>query len=51
MSLNTIGIEYTRAQIYLLIEIGKVMACKYDVVVTNPPYMGKIGRVYKEKLS
>lgn len=39
LSFDIIGIEYTQAQLRLLIEIGAVMARKYDVVVTNPPYM------------
>jgi hypothetical protein len=40
MSLDSIGLENTKEQLCLLIEIGQVMAQKYDVVVTNPPYMG-----------
>ena len=40
MSLDSIGIENTKDQLDLLVEIGQVMARKYDVVVTNPPYMG-----------
>lgn len=40
MSLDSIGIEDTKGKLRLLIEIGQVMAQKYDVVVTNPPYMG-----------
>lgn len=43
MSLDTVGIENTRNQLDLLIEIGEVMAREYDVVVTNPPYMGSSG--------
>lgn len=39
LSLDTIGVEDTKSQMYLLVEIGEVMARKYDVVVTNPPYM------------
>jgi hypothetical protein len=40
MSLDSIGLEDTKEQLRLLVEIGRVMAQKYDVVVTNPPYMG-----------
>jgi len=40
LSFDTIGIEDTQNQLRLLVEIGAVMAQKYDVVVTNPPYMG-----------
>ncbi|UUM12002.1 BREX-1 system adenine-specific DNA-methyltransferase PglX [Clostridiaceae bacterium HFYG-1003] len=43
MSLDTIGIEVTREQLRLLIEIGEVLARKYDIVVTNPPYMSNKG--------
>lgn len=40
---DAIGIEDARKKLQLLIEIGAVMAQKYDVVVTNPPYMGSSG--------
>ena len=40
MSLDTIGIDQTQNQLIALIEITHVMAQKYEVVVTNPPYMG-----------
>lgn len=43
MSLDTIGIDQTQAQLLILIEIAHVMAQKYEVVVTNPPYMGASG--------
>lgn len=43
MSLDSIGLEDTKTQLRLLIEIGQAMAQKYDVVVTNPPYMGNSG--------
>lgn len=43
MSLDTIGIDQTQAQLLALIEIAHVMAQKYEVVVTNPPYMGASG--------
>ncbi|MDY0234736.1 MAG: BREX-1 system adenine-specific DNA-methyltransferase PglX [Gudongella sp.] len=43
MSLESIGVESTRNQLDLLIKIGEVMIQKYDVVVTNPPYMGSSG--------
>lgn len=41
MSLDSIGLEDTKEQLRLLIEIGQAMALNFDVVVTNPPYMGK----------
>ena len=43
LSFDTVGVENTQAQLRLLVEIGAVMAQKYDVVVTNPPYMGISG--------
>ena len=43
MSLDSIGVEYTRNKLRLLVETGEIMALKYDVVVTNPPYMGSGG--------
>lgn len=43
MSLDAIGVELTRNKLRLLIETGEVLARKYDIVVTNPPYMGSSG--------
>ena len=43
MSLDTIGVEHTREQLCLLVEIGQVMGQKYHVVITNPPYMSSSG--------
>ena len=40
LSFDAVGVEYTQTQLWLLVEIGAVLARKYDVVVTNPPYMG-----------
>ena len=40
MSLDTVGVEETRAQLQTILEIGQVMAQRYHVVVTNPPYRG-----------
>jgi hypothetical protein len=40
MSLDSIGLENTKEQLRLLIDIGQVVSQKYDVVFTNPPYMG-----------
>ena len=40
MSFDTIGIEATQDQLRLLVESSAVMAQKYNVVVTNPPYLG-----------
>jgi type II restriction/modification system DNA methylase subunit YeeA len=43
ISVETIGIEDTRHRLEKLICLGEVMAKKYDVVLTNPPYMGSKG--------
>ncbi|SKA70304.1 Methyltransferase domain-containing protein [Eubacterium uniforme] len=43
MSLEAVGIDETKEKILELIDIGEVMANKYEVVVTNPPYMGGNG--------
>jgi hypothetical protein len=42
-SLDSLGLETTKEQVLQLIDIGQAMAQKYDVVVTNPPYMGAGG--------
>ena len=46
---DSMGIEKTAEQLHDLIEIGEALAQKYDVVVTNPPYMGSSGM--SEKLA
>lgn len=43
LSMDVMGIEDTKEQLCTLVEIGATMAQKYDVVVTNPPYMGSGG--------
>ncbi len=48
MSLETIGIDYTKNQLKRLIEIGRVMAKEYWITCTNPPYLGGTG--WNEKL-
>ena len=39
MSMDSFGLEDTKEHLWVLIDIGQTMAQKYDVVVTNPPYM------------
>jgi len=39
-TLDTIGIYDTQVKLHKLVEIGAVIAQKYDAVITNPPYMG-----------
>ena len=43
ISMDSVGVEETAEQLNRLIGIGETMARKYDVVVTNPPYMGSSG--------
>ncbi|NBI63880.1 BREX-1 system adenine-specific DNA-methyltransferase PglX [Clostridiales bacterium] len=43
ISLDTVGAEQTQELLLKLIEVGKTLAQSYDVVVTNPPYMGSSG--------
>lgn len=38
--MEAMGIEETKEQLRSLVKIGATMEQKYDVVVTNPPYMG-----------
>lgn len=40
ISFDTYGLDDTTDKLKELIEIGAVMAQKYEVVTTNPPYMG-----------
>lgn len=40
ISMGTSGIEKTQTRLRLLVEIATVLVRKYDVVATNPPYMG-----------
>lgn len=40
ISFDTFGLDETEEQLKQLIKIGKVMAQKYEVVATNPPYAG-----------
>jgi len=40
MTFDTIGLEETRKQLNQLLVSTEVMSQKYEVVITNPPYMG-----------
>lgn len=40
ISFETYGLDETAEQLKRLIRIGKVMAQKYEIVATNPPYAG-----------
>jgi len=43
LSLESLGIDITRGLLELLIGLGETMTHRYDVVVTNPPYMSSSG--------
>lgn len=43
MNLDSVGAEETQNILKDIFEIAKIMARKYDVVITNPPYMGGSG--------
>lgn len=43
MNLDTVGLEKTQAQLNRLLKQAQAMAQKYNVVCTNPPYMGSSG--------
>ena len=43
MSMYTVGIDETAEQLKQIIAQGKVLAQKYHVTTTNPPYMGGSG--------
>lgn len=40
MSVDSMGAEQSKKLLERLVDIGEALAGKYDVVVTNPPYMG-----------
>ena len=43
ISMDELNLEDTKNALWNLVEQGAVLAQKYDVVVTNPPYMGASG--------
>jgi len=43
INIDSIGVEASIERFKELIELGEVLAQKYEVVVTNPPYMGSSG--------
>ncbi|GIP20671.1 BREX-1 system adenine-specific DNA-methyltransferase PglX [Paenibacillus sp. J22TS3] len=48
MTLDSIGLDITQKQLLKLVEIAALMAQKYDVVATNPPYLNKMDKKLKE---
>ena len=47
MSMDSFGLEDTKEQLRVLIDIGQVMAQKYEIAVTNPPYMSSASMTAK----
>ena len=43
ISMETVGIEDTKESLLQMIEQGKVLGQKYQITVTNPPYIGNAG--------
>lgn len=43
ISMNTLHLDDTQIRLRELVDIGQCLAQKYDVVVTNPPYMSSSG--------
>ena len=41
--LDNVGLEETQNELLSLINVAEIISKKYDVVVTNPPYMGSNG--------
>lgn len=50
MTMDSFGLEDTKEQLRVLIDVGQALAQKYDTCVTNPPYMGSgsMGRVLSD---
>ena len=42
VTIDSAGLEVTSEQLTILISVAETIARKYDVVVTNPPYMGNM---------
>lgn len=40
---SSLGLEDTQEKLKELVDVAKVMAQKYEVIITNPPYMGGSG--------
>ena len=45
---STFGIEKTRNRLMHLVDVGECLSKKYDVCVTNPPYLNKMDSKLKE---
>ncbi|MDE1549714.1 BREX-1 system adenine-specific DNA-methyltransferase PglX [Jeotgalibaca caeni] len=51
ISFETIGIEDTKRELMNIVKIASVLIDKYDVVVTNPPYLNKFDKNLKDYLN
>lgn len=49
ISMDSLGLEDTLKHLRQLVETGKILAQKYEIVITNPPYLGSTR--YSPKLS
>ena len=47
MSMDSFGLEDTKEHLRVLIDIGQTMAQKYEIAVTNPPYMSSASMTAK----
>lgn len=43
LNFDTMGIDNTQNEILEMLNVAKMLSQKYDIVVTNPPYMGSRG--------
>jgi hypothetical protein len=43
LSFETVGIEKTQQDILEILIVAEILSQKYDILVTNPPYMGSSG--------
>lgn len=51
ISFDTYGIEETKNKIKQIIDVARVLESKYEIVVTNPPYLNKMDDEYKEYIN
>lgn len=50
MTLDAVGLPQAQEKIKLFIDIGDTMARKYEVVVTNPPYLSEMNNTLQKYL-
>ena len=49
ITMETVGIEETQRKVFNIVKIAQIIASKYHLVITNPPYMGR--KSINDKLS